>query len=138
MEGKFRVWCKNKEQWEVDYCVLTSEGVLLHRVRSLWVPLDPSTHIVQFYTGEDIPDIGEMIYDGDIIEQSYISKLNEKKVVKKYLIVFEDAYYKAKLIGHSPYGDTLLHFVLANSDLFDTKIIGSKFESPELLEGADD
>ena len=88
------------------------------------------------YTGECIPDTTEKVYEHDIIEQSYISKLNDKRVVKKYLIAFEKGHYIAKCIGHSPYGDTLLHFMLANYKYFDTKIIGNKTDNPELLEAS--
>nr|DAM07035.1 MAG TPA: YopX protein [Caudoviricetes sp.] len=86
------------------------------------------------YTGEVVPSTGEMIFEGDILEQSYLSPLNNKRIVKRYLICFEDACYKAKLIGHSPYGDTHLYFVIANSKTFDTKIIGDAYRNPELLE----
>ncbi|WP_313413161.1 YopX family protein [Sedimentibacter sp.] len=86
------------------------------------------------YTGESIPDTDEMIVDGDILEQSYFNKLNKKKIIKRYLIHYENACFKAKRIGHSPYGDTLLYFVIANAKIFDTRIIGNKFENPELLE----
>ncbi len=89
---------------------------------------------VEQYTGEYIPECGEMIYGDDIIEQSYINKLTNKKVIKRYHIVFEKGHYEAKCIGHSPYGDTLLHFMLANYKYFDTKIVGNKHDDPELLE----
>ncbi len=86
------------------------------------------------YTEEVIPSTGEMIYEGDILEQSYFSPLNNGRIVKRYLIYFEDACFKAKLIGHSPYGDTHLYFVIANAKKFDTKILGNSFKNPELLE----
>lgn len=97
-----------------------------------WFCVIPET--VGQYTGECIPDTTDRVFGHDIIEQSYINKLNDERIVKRYLISFEKGYYKAKCIGHSPYGDTLLHFMLANSKYFDTKIIGNKHDNPELLE----
>lgn len=67
------------------------------------------------YTGELIPDTTDRVFWHDIIEQSYINKLNDERIVKRYLI-------------------SLLHFMLANSKYFDTKIIGNKHDNPELLE----
>lgn len=130
---------------EIQFMAWVKETKEMHNVKSIDFNLKivnlNGADILKFsevellqYTGEFIHDTGEMIYEGDILEQSYLNPLNNGRIVKRYLICFENSCFKAKLIGHSPYGDTHLYFVMANAKTFDTKILGNSLKNPELLE----
>lgn len=93
------------------------------------MPLRESGHIVQWYTG--LPDKnGNDICGGDILDCSYINPMSKEIVRKLYEVISEDGCFKAKCIGHSPYGDTLLYFVNEKG-----AVIGNIYENPELLKG---
>ena len=119
MNNKFRVWCKNKNQWETDYCVLTSDGVLLHRVRNTWVPLNKDTHIIQFGTGLEDKN-GTEIYEGDIIEAEN----------RLWQIGFRDGCFVGVDFKNVAWDE------LVNIGYGETKVIGNVFEDSELLEVA--
>jgi hypothetical protein len=51
MTGKFRVWCKDHNEWEKDLCVLMPGGSVCHARRNgELVSLRPESHIAEFYT----------------------------------------------------------------------------------------
>ncbi len=68
--NKFRVWCKDKNEWEKDECLLRCDGTLFHRVGNNFVQLLPDNHIVERSTG--LTDKNEKpIFQGDIILAIY-------------------------------------------------------------------
>lgn len=69
------------------------------------------------------------IFNGDILDGSYISPLSQMISKRHYKVVYKNACYYAELIGHHPYGSTFLYFVNKES-----KVIGNIYEKPELLE----
>lgn len=147
-EIKFRAWEKHYQRMSKVTLIEWKPSYLYHRICTQAIVNgkkideqyaydfggDNNGLVLMQYTGECAPSCGEMIYDGDILEQSYISPLSGERIVKRYLIQFEDGCFKAKCIGHSPYGDTYLHFVIENGGVFEVKNIGDKFQNPELLE----
>lgn len=87
MQDKFRVWCKNKNEWEKDLVMLAPDGVLYTEYKGRWIPVKADTHIVEFstgllaaksYRGESEAD--RLIFEGDIILID--DGTNQKWVVK--------------------------------------------------------
>lgn len=148
MEIKFRAWDKFEKRMgevnyikysNVQYTQISARFKKKEKIVDEWFNYgceDGSDNIILMqYTGECIPDCGEMIYDGDILEQSYVSPLDGETIINRYLVCFENGCYIVKNIGHSPYGDTFLYFILNTHDgHFIVKIIGNKFDNSELLE----
>ena len=65
ISNRFRVWCKNKKQWERNNVALLPNGQLIdldHRN----MPLRPDTHIVEWCI--DVMDKSKkLIYESDIV-----------------------------------------------------------------------
>lgn len=72
---------------------------------------------------------GVEIYDGDIIDGSWINPMSQEKVIRQYKVTFNKGKYNAELIGHHPYGSTMLYFENENAE-----VIGNIYENPELIE----
>lgn len=72
---KFKVWCKNKLEWESDPCYLSESGYLFQICgRDRLAPLNPEIHIPVFSPGlrdrkrtEEYPE-GQEVYAGDILQ----------------------------------------------------------------------
>lgn len=70
------------------------------------------------------------IYEGDILDCSYINPMSKEIVKRLFVVEFEKGTFKVKCIGHSPYGDTLLYFENEKG-----VVIGNIHDNPELLGG---
>lgn len=63
--NKFRVWCKNKKEWETDDVLMSSNGELFQQMKNGYIKrINNDTHVVEFSSG--MCDInGVEIYSGD-------------------------------------------------------------------------
>ena|SRR5690625_131853 len=73
---------------------------------------------------------GRDIYEGDVLDGSYINPLSDERTEKLYKVVYGNGGFGANMIGSHPFGSTLLRFENKGST-----VIGNIYENPELLEG---
>lgn len=135
LKNKFRVWCKNNNQWEEDFCAIDQDGQLYQVVNAInyspkMIRISEENHIVEMYTGlndstrsEEFPD-GRPIFEGDIVEICN-GKIN--------VVVFEGGGFGyiskslKRLINFGTHGIQL-------SILENIKVIGNIHENKELLD----
>ncbi|MFB6472999.1 YopX family protein [Paenibacillus glucanolyticus] len=84
---------------------------------------------IMWYTGLKDRN-GKEIYEGDILDGSWVNPMSKEKIVRFYKVVYEKAVFYAQLIGHHPYGTTLLYFENKNSE-----VAGNICNNPEMYEG---
>lgn len=145
-EFKFRAWDKEnnamlydsvgEEPWESDpnYIKVMHNGILFADSPDMgyygggeWSYKRGTFEIMQ-YTGLNDKN-GTEIYEGDIIDGSWINPMSKEKVMRHYQVTFTKGKYDAELIGHHPYGTTMLYFENDKSE-----VIGNIYENSELLE----
>jgi len=116
--NKYKVWCKNKNEWEKDPVVLTPAGDLLHvqLQHGGWSRLKKETHIPVFYTGLKDKN-GKEIYEGDLIKEPF-------GAIRP--VVWKDSCYFI--------GDNTLHDYHCGGVPLKIEVIGNIYENPELLE----
>lgn len=128
---KYKVWCKDRKQWEEHTVCIRTDGQMFHLDKGRIMPLRPSSHVVVLYTGihDDTEDEIE-ICDGDIVEFVYKDKtyIGEVKFEAGAFILacndLPDSYI------------TMLDIIECDRDYWwiDGKVLGNVFENPELLE----
>lgn len=129
-ENKFKIWCKNKNEWEKDISFLCTDGTLVHldkvsdgdlSNRSI-VPYKPETHIPVFYTGlKDKND--KEIWEKDIC--AFERHTATGIIFDKLEIIFKHGAFGVMSIkGFRPLSSYNLNYV---------EIIGNSNDSPELL-----
>lgn len=136
-ENKFKVWCKNKKEWEKDICLLTQEGLLLHMDKTKYLcPCSPKTHIVVFYTG--LKDRkGVEIWEGDILEREVNFDMTKKEHdgvrcpprIRHLCEWIEESVSFVFNVINAKYPFNASIFI---GHIWEYEIIGNKFENPEL------
>lgn len=121
-EIKFRAWDEAKK--EMIYS--NHEGGLRQFFDYTDNP-NPITNEIKFMEFTGLNDKNDKeIFEGDIIEGGYLNPITNEFHSKKFLIEYGKGGYIGRLIGYSPYGDTLLMFITG-------EVIGNTYETPELL-----
>jgi len=114
-EIKFRCWCMNKKEWEVDMMLLTLNGGICQLKNGVHIPCRSDTHVLMQFTGLKDKN-GKEIYEGDIIEHQYGISTVEYQ---------EDGF---KLIEGGHFSSAPLVYVRKTLE-----VIGNIWENPELL-----
>lgn len=121
-DNNFKIWCKNKKEWEKNICFMNEKGQLLHETRNGLKHLSSDTHEAVFDTNLKSKDKNR-IYEGDFISAENIYPL---------LVVVEKGHTLIKWKDNGINCSEYLTQEMINDD--DLKIIGNKYEHPDLLE----
>lgn len=137
---KYRVWCKNRNEWEKDPVFIDSEGNLYHMMRnSSLMQCRPDTHIVQLFTGlpdskrtDEYPE-GQHICEGDVVHVWETTCTPERTLDFTSEVAFREGQFG---FTKDHYGDwTQLAMVTCKG--IKCEVIGNCCDNPELLEGGD-
>ena len=116
----FRLWCKNKNEWEKDAWCVMPDGIVMDLRRRM--PLSPKTHILIQFTGLKDKN-GKEIYEGDILMPRLVNNVvNDKSPT--YVIFNDGAFCIGTGMKQSLYQRYAQMY----------EIIGNIHEHPELLE----
>ena len=119
---KFRVWCKNKNQWEKDSCFISRDGTLLEiRATGELRKYNEQNHIITQFTGL-LDKNGIEIFEGDIIKihDSIIAVVKYGGQGERFV---EASFYAS----YGYMGQSL-------SVISSIEVLGNIFENSELLE----
>lgn len=118
---RYRVWCKDREQWEEHSVCIRTDGQMFHLSKGSIMPLRPDTHIVSLFTG--LKDAkGNEIYEGDIV-----TALNG---AVEGVVIYQAPEF---VIKRKPNHKSWFSFTLAPEENQFQTVIGNIYENPELL-----
>ncbi len=122
MIPRYRIWCKKKNEWEKDFCVINSDGDVLHQNKTGGFNIANKDHIVVFSTG--LKDCkGVEIFSGDIVK-------NGEDVM---LVGWSDKFASFCLEKE---GWAFRHFFGEAVEADKVEVIGNIHQNPELLQAA--
>lgn len=129
---KYKVWCKDREEWERDDVMLGRQGNQYHWQNSRLNLVKPDNHPIVFYSGR-IDNKGEEIYTGHVLSPRFRAEVYQNDE-GTFMVRF---HFEPK--EHRPPDVTLKKYLvsreIAKTPDIDNIIIGHIFENPELLEG---
>jgi len=117
--NKFRVWCRDYNEWEKDPIFLSQDGTPYHLLRGQLVAIKPHNHVVQFFTGL-FDSEGGAICCGDLLQDE------DGGVCEVYL---QKGSYCLRFLKDFR-GRILLEDYLRTGE---NVIVGNIFQNPELL-----
>lgn len=119
MNIKFRVWCKDFNEWEKDTILLTPSGQKVHLDRhNRIVSIKPENHIVMLYTGLKDGN-GQEIYEGDIVD--YYTESEHDTLEGRAEVIYENCSFMIDEWWLGVFEDKAI------------EVIGNIYENPELL-----
>lgn len=132
---RYRVWCRNNNEWEKDEMFLAEDGSLYHVLRNGRLQrCRPDTHTVQFFTGlrdskrtEDFPD-GEPIYEGDIMHVWETTCTPETTLNITAQVVYEGGQFGFM-------DDYWLQLAMVTCKDIKCEVIGNIYENSDLIGG---
>lgn len=127
----FRVWCKNKKEWEKDQCYMNQLGEVVFLTRNGLRYYNPLTHIVSYGTGRTDKN-DKNIYEGDyvLIGHPEIPEYGNTSIFRIDRV--KDLWgYRFQWQWTRGYHCTT-HIL--EDDYSNCEVIGNIYENPELLE----
>jgi len=136
MNREFKVWCKNKNEWEKHTTLIDQDGRLYQNISCPGcafhlVELSLRTHIVYFYTGLKDKN-GKKIFEGDVINTHYIGTDSPKSDFKAEIIWLQKELSWAfkNGLGWQRLDENMWPWIV-NREI---EVIGNIKDNPELLE----
>ena len=119
---KFRVWCKNKNEWESDEVFLSQYGAMFHRGRNgALIPLRSDTHDIEYTIGHSDKHSIE-IHQGDVLAWTTANPFCDNGIEHHITVVGKEIGIMSLLVLDEP---TL-------------EIIGNVHENPDILSQAEE
>ena len=114
-ENKYKVWCKDRNEWKKGKMMLFCDGSLAQLKNGLIIPCKQGTHIVVLYTGL-LDKNSKEIYDSDYVKFEYPESFKKTKDRKDiHLVEFPPDFLWLETL-HSG-----------------IEVVGNLYENPELL-----
>jgi uncharacterized phage protein (TIGR01671 family) len=127
----FKVWCKDRKEWEKDEVFLSALGSQFHTRRLL--PVKSDNHLVFFSTGRKDKKGKEIYYGSDIVK----FKVQILSLIPKYIELIgifhfheDELRTEIEIFGHPDYTTLWYDYITMNN----FEIIGTVQENPELLD----
>lgn len=131
---KFRLWCKNKNEWESNDWAILPNGSLAEIRNNRLIPISNKTHILIKYIGLRDKN-GKEIYEGDIVKRERYTSYDEYcnvEELKGVITMYDYAWCVNQKYNNKPYV-TPLFIENEFGDLSKIEVIGNIYENPELI-----
>ena len=138
---KFRVWCKDYNEWEKDtICISNKDNYILDNLRPRFLritDIDPINHEISFCTGLKDKN-GRLIFEGDILKET----CKDDELGETYFdftVVKWDKVCAGYIMYHPAYTRDTVFFDEAVDDgdntgiLKNFEVVGNIYENPDLL-----
>ena len=124
---KFRVWCKNKQEWEKDEILISSKGNMVLNQKGMYIVKNemPKFHIIEFCTG--LKDKNEK----PVFENDYVK--SGQWIPNTYIVKFIEGKYCLCDIKSGEYITDI--DMIYDSTGCQFEVCGNLHENPELLGG---
>ena len=133
-ENKYKVWCKNNNEWEKDKMMFFCDGSLAQLKNGLIIPCKQETHIIVFYTGL-LDKNSKEIYEGDILKR-YVDYDEDDKHEEIGYVGYRDCCYVLEERRNVKEKDIekTVQYIEWSSEFFENcEVIGNIYSNPELL-----
>ena len=133
---KFRVWCKERKEWEKDQVAITNkENYIIDFSNQNFTRvtnIDPVQHEINFCTGLKDKN-GKLIFEGDILKEKYFDSDKEQFEYAYLQIGYDEKWcsYYQQVIDYD-YKEAFPEFDFKEENI---EVIGNIYENPELLKG---
>lgn len=125
-EIKFKLWCKNKNEWEKDLWWIGCDGNLYTVLRGQLRDIKKENHIPCQFTGL-LDKNGKEIYEGDIVKTFW------GKPEDRTEIIFETVFQAGCFTGKEIETNGFYYMEWPSEYFLGCEVVGNLYENPELL-----